>query len=109
MGLIDGRNIHEIPLKVLRRSVGMVPQETFLFSDTIRNNILYGTVNSSEEKMLEAARISLLNNDVDQFNKGYDTILGERGITLSGGQKQRTCLARAIAIDPSILILDDSF
>ncbi|GJQ62442.1 MAG: ABC transporter [Melioribacteraceae bacterium] len=107
--LIDGRNIHEIPLKVLRRSVGMVPQETFLFSDTIRNNILYGTVNSSEEKMLEAARISLLNNDVDQFNKGYDTILGERGITLSGGQKQRTCLARAIAIDPSILILDDSF
>lgn len=107
--LIDGRSIREIPLKVLRRSVGMVPQETFLFSDTIRSNILYGAVNASEEKMLEAARISLLNNDVDQFNKGYDTILGERGITLSGGQKQRTCLARALAIDPSILILDDSF
>jgi ATP-binding cassette subfamily B protein len=107
--LIDGNNIKDIPIKVLRRNIGMVPQETFLFSDTLKNNILFGT-ESKDEKILEkVAGISQLEKDVEQFSKGYETILGERGITLSGGQKQRTCLARALAIDPKILILDDSF
>jgi ATP-binding cassette subfamily B protein len=107
--LIDGHNIQEIPIKVLRRNIGMVPQETFLFSDTLKNNILFGTENPDEEILQKVARISQLEKDVEQFSKGFETMLGERGITLSGGQKQRTCLARALAIDPKILILDDSF
>ena len=107
--LIDGYDVKEIPLKVLRRNIGVVSQETFLFSDTLRNNILYGRDEIDEENVLKAAEISRLDKDVESFPKGYETILGERGITLSGGQKQRACLARAIAIDPKILILDDSF
>lgn len=107
--LIDGNNIKEIPLKVLRKNIGLVPQETFLFSETLRNNILYGNNIGNESDVLKASKISKLDNDVESFPLGYDTILGERGITLSGGQKQRTSLARAIAINPKILILDDSF
>ena len=107
--LIDGNNVKDIPIKVLRRNIGMVPQETFLFSDTLKNNILFGTENKTQEILEKVAGISQLEKDVEQFSKGYETMLGERGITLSGGQKQRTCLARALAIDPKILILDDSF
>ncbi len=107
--LIDGNNIKDIPIKVLRRNIGMVPQETFLFSDTLKNNILFGAENKTQEILEKVAGISQLEKDVEQFSKGYETMLGERGITLSGGQKQRTCLARALAIDPKILILDDSF
>jgi ATP-binding cassette, subfamily B, multidrug efflux pump len=107
--LIDGNNVKDIPIKVLRRNIGMVPQETFLFSDTLKNNILFGTENKTQEILEKVAGISQLEKDVEQFSKGYATMLGERGITLSGGQKQRTCLARALAIDPKILILDDSF
>lgn len=107
--LIDGINIKEIPLEVLRKNVGMVPQETFLFSETLQNNILYGTEGSNEDLLKHVSDISQMSKDVEGFPKGYETILGERGITLSGGQKQRSTLARALAIDPKILILDDSF
>lgn len=106
--LIDGNRIDSIPLRVLRKNIGFVPQETFLFSDTLANNILYGSPDAGEEMLKKAAEVSRLNKDVENFPKGYDTILGERGITLSGGQKQRTCLARAIATNPRILIMDDS-
>ncbi|MFZ6032958.1 MAG: ABC transporter ATP-binding protein [Melioribacter sp.] len=106
---IDGVDVRKIPLKTLRKNIGFVPQETFLFSDTLAKNIVYGNGNEDEELIKYVAQISQLAKDVESFPKGYDTILGERGITLSGGQKQRTSLARALAIDPKILILDDSF
>lgn len=107
--LIDNHPVNEIPLRVLRENIGFVPQETFLFSDTLKNNILYGARIQNDEVVNRVAKISQLDKDVGDFPKGYETILGERGITLSGGQKQRSCLARALAIDPKILILDDSF
>lgn len=107
--LIDNHPIETIPLKVLRQNIGFVPQETFLFSDTLKNNILYGTKNGDDKLLETVAEISQLNSDVQDFPNGFETMLGERGITLSGGQKQRSCLARALAIDPKILILDDSF
>jgi ATP-binding cassette subfamily B protein len=106
--LIDGRNVKEIPLQVLRSNIGYVPQETFLFSDTIAENIGYGTDNGTEDHVHEAAEISRIAHDVSDFPKGYATMLGERGITLSGGQKQRTSIARAIMRKPKILILDDA-
>lgn len=107
--LIDGKNIKEIPLKTLRKNIGLVPQETFLFSDTLANNIAYGLKETDMKVVESSAEIAQLTKDVESFPHGYETVLGERGITLSGGQKQRTCLARALAIDPAILILDDSF
>lgn len=106
---IDGRDIDSIPVKVLRENIGFVSQETFLFSDTLANNILYGARDKDMKIVEKVSAIANLDKDVKSFPKGYDTILGERGITLSGGQKQRSCLARALAIDPNILILDDSF
>jgi ATP-binding cassette subfamily B protein len=106
--LIDGNDIRTIPLDVLRSHIGYVPQETFLFSDTISENIGYGTDNGTEEHVHEAAEISRLAHDVSDFPRGYATMLGERGITLSGGQKQRTSIARAVMRKPKILILDDA-
>lgn len=110
--LIDGRDIREYPLEVLRRNIGLVPQEPFLFSDTIAENIAYGLPpdDSPErvELIRETARLVQLAGDVEDFPKGYETSLGERGVTLSGGQRQRTALARAIIRQPPILILDDS-
>lgn len=107
--LIDGQRIKSIPLKILRSNIGLVSQETFLFSDTLEENILYGVKERNEEIIEKVSVISQLDKDVKNFPDGYNTILGERGITLSGGQKQRACLARALSIDPKILILDDSF
>lgn len=107
--LIDGVNIKNIPKHILRKSIGIVSQETFLFSDSLKNNIGYGLTSIDENIIKGVSDISMLNNDIEDFSSGYETILGERGITLSGGQKQRASLARALAINPKILILDDSF
>lgn len=106
--LIDGVNIKEIPVEVLRSNIGFVPQETFLFSDTISNNICYGIDGEDESKAIQAAEAAQLINDVTDFPKQFETLIGERGITLSGGQKQRASIARAIIRDPKILILDDA-
>ena len=107
--LIDDNEIHRIPLAVLRKHIGYVPQETFLFSESLRENIAYGVDEHSPETIEQAARISQLYKDVIEFPQKFDTMLGERGITLSGGQKQRTRIARAILRNPRILILDDAF
>jgi len=107
--LIDGQNVKSIPLQTLRTNIGLVPQESFLFSDTIANNISYGLREINKDKVIESSKIAHFDKDVESFPEAYETIMGERGITLSGGQKQRACLARALSIDPRILILDDSF
>ncbi|HEU4390976.1 MAG TPA: ABC transporter ATP-binding protein [Blastocatellia bacterium] len=106
--LIDGRPIREIPLAVLRSSIGYVPQETFLFSDTIAENIAFGVDSASLDEIERAAVESGIADDISEFPARYDTLVGERGITLSGGQKQRTSIARAIIRRPKILILDDA-
>ncbi len=106
---IDGVNIKDISLKTLRRSVGFVPQEAFLFSDTIKNNICYGKDDATEQELMKKAEIAQFSKDVLHFPEGFETMVGERGITLSGGQKQRASLTRALMIEPKILILDDSF
>ncbi len=105
--LIDGVDIKNIPLAVLRKHIGMVPQETFLFSETIAENIRYGLSNGADG-IDEAASISQMTKDVEDFPKKFETMIGERGITLSGGQKQRTSIARALIRHPKILILDDA-
>jgi len=107
--MVDGRNVKEYKLSELRTSIGYVPQETFLFSDTIEHNIGYAETKFDKETVIKAAKISQIYKDVDAFPKRFETILGERGINLSGGQKQRTSIARAIVSDPRILILDDAF
>jgi ATP-binding cassette, subfamily B, multidrug efflux pump len=106
--LIDGVDVRTIPLEVLRESIGYVPQETFLFSESIADNISYGVEGATEESVGVAAGVAQLSKDVSEFPKEYNTILGERGITLSGGQKQRTSIARAVMREPRILILDDA-
>jgi len=105
---LDQRDLQNWPLAELRRAIGYVSQDPFLFSETIRGNIALGVPDASDEAVSEAAEIASLREDVELLPKGFDTLLGERGITLSGGQKQRTALARAILRDPKILILDDS-
>ena len=107
--LLDDKPINTIPLATLRRQIGLVQQETFLFSDSIAKNLCYGLKEDNLEKMMEASRIAQFDKDVKDFPNGYETIIGERGITLSGGQKQRATIARSLVIDPKILILDDSF
>jgi ATP-binding cassette, subfamily B, multidrug efflux pump len=106
--LIDGRPVTDYPLDALRHAIGFVPQETFLFSDSIRENIAYGTESTSDEQVRDAARGASIAADIETFPEQYATVVGERGITLSGGQKQRTAIARAIIRNPGILILDDA-
>lgn len=106
--LIDGKNIKDIPVQVLRENIGFVPQDTFLFSDTIGENISFGTVEASQQQIEAAAEKAQVRDNILDFEKKFETILGERGITLSGGQKQRTAIARALIRDPKIIILDDS-
>jgi ATP-binding cassette subfamily B protein len=106
--LIDGRPVRDYPLAVLRHNIGMVPQETFLFSATLRENIAFGAPNASLEELLEAAEAAHIRQEFEEFPQGFETMVGERGVTLSGGQKQRAAIARALLRRPSILILDDA-
>jgi ATP-binding cassette subfamily B multidrug efflux pump len=104
---IDGVQIDQLNLSDLRQNIGYVPQEAFLFSDSIRNNIMFGKEDASEEDVIAAAKNADVHKNIKKFTNGYDTILGERGITLSGGQKQRISIARAIIKEPQILLFDD--
>lgn len=106
--LIDGLPVREWPLADLRRAIGLVPQETFLFSSTIRENIAFGVASATEEEIVQAAERAQISREIEEFPNGFATVVGERGITLSGGQKQRTSIARALLRNPRILILDDA-
>ena len=106
--LIDGRPIREWPLQSLRRAIGYVPQDTYLFSETVGGNVAFGLPEFGLDQVRSAAEIASLDSDVESFTNKYDTVVGERGVTLSGGQKQRSAIARAVVRDPRILILDDS-
>ena len=105
---IDGIDIREVTLKSLRRNIGLVQQDVFLFPTTVRENIAYGNVSASIEEVVEAARVAQLDEFVQGLDDGYETVIGERGVTLSGGQRQRLSIARAVLLDPPALILDDS-
>jgi ATP-binding cassette subfamily B protein len=105
---IDGIDINRLPLRLLRSSVAMVPQDSFLFSTTIDENIRFGNPQATDEQIREAARRAQVLDEILEFPEGFDTVVGERGVTVSGGQRQRIALARALLLQPAILILDDS-
>lgn len=105
---IDGNNIKDIPLNVLRSNIGYVPQDNFLFSETLKENISFGKLDATDQEIYEACKIADIHDNIMSFPNKYETMLGERGVTLSGGQKQRTSIARAIIKDSPILIMDDS-
>ena len=106
--LIDGEPIRQFPLETLRTNIGVVPQETFLFSDTIAHNVSFGEPEATGQQIEDAAGIAHIRTEILEFPKGFQTLVGERGVTLSGGQKQRTAIARAVIRNPRILILDDA-
>jgi len=106
--LIDGVDVKRFKLESLRRQIGMVHQDVFLFPDTIRNNIAFGAPDTSIEDVVRVAKLAHIHDFISSLPKGYDTNVGERGVTLSGGQRQRLSIARALMINPKIIILDDS-
>ena len=108
MILIDGKDINSIPLKTLRENIAYVPQDNFLFSDTLKSNIAFGAQDEDMEAITRATEAACIHENIAAFPDGYETIVGERGVTLSGGQKQRSSIARALMKDAPILILDDA-
>ena len=106
--LIDGHDIRDIKIRSLRRHIGIVSQEIFLFNKTVRENIAFGNPNASMDDIIRVAKIAQAHEFITKLPNGYETIIGERGINLSGGQRQRIAIARALLLDPKILILDDS-
>jgi ATP-binding cassette subfamily B protein len=106
--LLDGQDIRSLPRKLVRSQIGVVLQEPFLFSRSIRENIKLGRINASDDEMVQAAAAACVRENIEEFDEGYDTLVGERGVTLSGGQRQRVAIARALVKDPPILILDDA-
>ncbi|RYE50834.1 MAG: ATP-binding cassette domain-containing protein [Sphingobacteriales bacterium] len=105
--ILDGLPLPQHRLKTLREGISYVPQEVFLFSDTIRNNILFGNRDATDEEVEHAANVAAIHTDIFRFKSGYETMVGERGLTLSGGQKQRISIARGLVKDPQMIILDD--
>jgi len=105
---VDGRDVRSINLKVLRSAISMVPQDTILFSGTIKENICWGKEDATDEEVIKAAKLAQAHDFIINLPDGYDTVIGERGVTLSGGQKQRIAIARALIKNPKILILDDA-
>jgi ATP-binding cassette subfamily B protein len=106
--MLDGRNVHDLPLGALRRTIGMVPQEPTLFTETLARNIAFGKTDATRDEIRHSAQIAGLEPDLATLAHGFDTIVGERGMALSGGQKQRVTIARLLTYNPAVVVLDDA-